>query len=210
VLGIETDTSPDQDYSTINAKPSGSWRPETKQLSDHSLLSAKMKIITIALGVLSLAVSAQAQIGCTLDECVQHYGYGQTFLNANFYTFCGPKTDFHGVCYFIAAAFVDGKVSWINYGPNRPSTDKMFIEDAKYLLKNSALDVVWNYPSANAENTEIVWSGSINGVVQYFAHLKGTLSLEIVDESTNAGGVIGAKREIINGQSVTVLPLPED
>ena len=41
-------------------------------------------------------------------------------------------------------------------------------------------------------------------------------SLETVEETTNAdkdtsvGGVKGAKREIINGQPVTVLPLPQD
>jgi hypothetical protein len=50
------------------------------------------------------------------------------------------------------------------------------------------------------------WSGSVNGVVTYTARLKGTYSLEIVDEATNAGGVFGAKREIINGQSYSVLP----
>ncbi len=104
---------------------------------------------------------------------------------------------------------MEGKVSLVYYTVNDPSADKMYTEDAKDLLKNSAPEVVWSDPSANAENTEMTWSGSINGVVQYSAHLKGTLSLEIVDESTNVGGVIGAKREIINGQSVTVLPLPE-
>jgi hypothetical protein len=56
----------------------------------------------------------------------------------------------------------------------------------------------------------MTWSGSLNGVVQYSAHLDGTRLLKIVDEATNVGGVIGAKREIINGQSVTVLPTPED
>jgi hypothetical protein len=156
-----------------------------------------------------LRITRKPKISRTLDECVQHYGYGKPFLSANFYTFCGPKTDFHGVRYFIAAAFVDGKVSWINYCPNNTSTDKMDVEDAEYFLKNSAPEVVWNDPSANAENTEMTWSGSINGVVQYSAHLKGTRSLEIVDEATNVGGVTGAKREIINGQTVTVLPTPE-
>ena len=164
----------------------------------------------VVIAGLSLANHAQAQIGRTLDECRQSYGYGETFLNKNVYIFCGPKTDFHGIRYFISAFFVDGKVSSIDYGPNKPSTDKMHVEDAEYLLKSSAPEVVWSDPSTNAENTEMTWSGSINGVAQYSAHLKGTLSLEIVDESTNVGGVIGAKREIINGQSVTVLPLPED
>jgi hypothetical protein len=169
-----------------------------------------MKISTVVLAVLSLAVSAQAQIGRTLDECRQSYGYGKIFLNENIYTFCGPKTDFHGVRYFITAFFVEGKVSLIHYTVNNSSADKMYTEDANYLLKNSAPEVVWSDPSANAENTELTWSGSINGVAQYTAHLKGTRSLEIVDEATNVGGVIGAKREIINGQSVTVLPLPEN
>jgi len=31
----------------------------------------------------------------------QSYGYGKIFLNENIYTFCGPKTDFHRVRYFI-------------------------------------------------------------------------------------------------------------
>jgi hypothetical protein len=169
---------------------------------------AKMKIIvTAGMTVLSLAVSAQAQIGRTLDESKRSYGYGKIFLHENIYIFCGPKTDFHRVRYFITAFFVEGKVSLVYYTVNDPSADKMYTEDAKDLLKNSAPEVVWSDPSANAENTEMTWSGSINGVVQYSAHLKGTL--EIVDESTNVGGVIGAKREIINGQSVTVLPLPE-
>jgi hypothetical protein len=159
---------------------------------------------------LSLANRAQAQIGRTLDECRQSYGYGKIFLNENIYTFCGPKTDFNGVRYFITAFFVEGKVSLIHYAVNQPSVDKMYTEDAKDLLKNSAPEVVWSEPSSNVDNTEMTWSGSINGVVQYSAHLEGTRLLKIVDEATNVGGVIGAKREIINGQSVTVLPTPQD
>jgi hypothetical protein len=90
------------------------------------------------------------------------------------------------------------------------SGEDQYTEDAKDLLKNSAPEVLWSEPSSNVDNTEMTWSGSVNGVAQYTAHLKGASLLEIVDESTNVGGVIGAKREIINGQSVTVLPTPKD
>jgi hypothetical protein len=164
---------------------------------------------------LSVASHAQAQIGRTLDECTQSYGYGNPFLNPNIYTFCGPKTDFpaplltnldHKVRYFITAFFVEGKVSLIRYYVNDSRNDSMYDVDAKNLLKDSAPEVVWSDPSTNAEDTEIKWSGSVNGKAKYTARLKGTRSLEIVDEDTNAGGVIGAKREIINGQSFTVLP----
>jgi hypothetical protein len=61
-------------------------------------------------------------------------------------------------------------------------------------------------PIKNKEETEMTWTGSVNAKVKYSAILKGTLSLEIVDLATNVGGVIGAKREIINGQVVSVLP----
>jgi hypothetical protein len=134
---------------------------------------AKMKIIvTAGMTVLSLAVSAQAQIGRTLDESKRSYGYGKIFLHENIYIFCGPKTDFHRVRYFITAFFVEGKVSLVYYTVNDPSADKMYTEDAKDLLKNSAPEVVWSDPSANAENTEMTWSGSINGVVHRFGHGK--------------------------------------
>jgi hypothetical protein len=82
----------------------------------------------------------------------------------------------------------------------------LYVEDAKYLLKCCVPEVVWSDPSHNDAKTEMSWSGSVNGVVTYTARLKGTYSLEIVDEATNAGGVFGAKREIINGQSYSVLP----
>jgi hypothetical protein len=120
---------------------------------------------------LSVASHAQAQIGRTLDECTQSYGYGKIFLNPNIYTFCGPKTDFpaplltnldHKVRYFITAFFVEGKVSLIRYYVNDSRNDSMYDVDAKNLLKDSAPEVVWSDPSTNAEGTEIKWSGSVN------------------------------------------------
>ena len=162
---------------------------------------------TVALAVFSLAVSGQAQIGRTLAECEQNYGYGKVFLNKDAYTFCGPKTDSRsGVRYFIFAIFVDGRVSQITYYPNTPATDKMYTEEAGYWLKNNAPEIIWSEPAKNKEETEMAWTGSVNGELKYFARLQGTLSLKIIDQATNVGGVIGAKREIANGQSVTVLP----
>jgi hypothetical protein len=117
----------------------------------------------------------------------------------------------HKIHYAIVAFFIDGKVSTIHYWVDKSTdkTDEMYVEDAKYLLHYCTPEVVWSDPSHNAAQTEMTWSGSVNGVVTYTARLKGTYSLEIADEATNVGGVMGAKREIINGQSVTVLPLPE-
>jgi hypothetical protein len=39
-----------------------------------------MKGIAVAIAVLSLAGAAEAQIGRSLDECEQNYGYGKVFL----------------------------------------------------------------------------------------------------------------------------------
>src|SRR5882757_2651062 len=64
-----------------------------------------------------------------LRRMKQSYGYGKIFLNENIYTFCGPKTDFHRVRYFITAFFVEGKVSLVYYTVNDPSADKMYTED---------------------------------------------------------------------------------
>jgi hypothetical protein len=167
-----------------------------------------MKLITVVLATLSLTVCAHAQIGRTLEECRQSYGYGKPSFVINTYDFCGPKTDIRGVRYFITAFFVDGKVSIIYYAVNDPLTDNMYIEDAGYLLKISAPEVVWGSPSTNAGKTEMTWSGSVSGAVQYTAHFQGTRVLKIVDEATNSGGVIGAKREMMDGHEVTVLPTP--
>jgi hypothetical protein len=100
---------------------------------------------------------------------------------------------------------VEGKVSELTYLISSPQ-DKMYVLDAEYLLHDCAPEAVWNEPTKHAEHADVYWDGSVNGVVKYHAHLQGAFMLEITDEATNAGGVKGAKREIINGQSFTVLP----
>jgi len=166
-----------------------------------------MKVITVVLSILSVATAAQAQIGRTLAECELRYGPGKVFLNKDAYRFLGPKTDSQsGIRYFIFAIFVDGRVSYISYYPNMPSVDRMDTGEAEYWLKNNGQEIVWGKPLTNKEETEMTWTGSLNGKVKYTARLKGTLSLEIIDQDTNVGGVIGSKREIVNGREVTVLP----
>jgi hypothetical protein len=176
-----------------------------------------MKAITVALAVISLAVSAHAQIGSTLAECEQKYGKVDHFSRDGAYVSgvqiipeippVAPDFSIYApeLRYFVIAQFVDGKVSVITYMISS-SQEKMYVLDAKHLLKDSAPEAVWNEPTKHAEHAAVYWDGSVNGVVQYHAHLEGTFSLEITDEATNAGGVKGAKREIINGQSFTVLP----
>ena len=86
-----------------------------------------MKAITVALAVISLAVSAHAQIGSTLAECEQKYGKVDHFSRDGAYV-SGVQTipeippvapDFSiyapELRYFVIAQFVDGKVSVITY-----------------------------------------------------------------------------------------------
>jgi hypothetical protein len=170
---------------------------------------------------LSLASHAQAQIGRTLAECEQKYGKPEVVSVDGGYMFGGQKIpEIHpsapdsGVYapelnYFVLAEFVDGKVSELTYMISS-SQEKMYVLDAEYLLHDCAPEAAWNEPTKHAEHADVYWDGIVNGAVKYHAHLQGSLMLEVTDEATNVGGVKGAKREIINGQSVTVLPTPKD
>jgi hypothetical protein len=174
---------------------------------------------------LSVASHAQAQIGRTLDECRQAYGSKTDHPSGDGTHFFTEKLtipeipaaapDFKlyapELNYYVTAEFVDGRASIITYEAAGADA-KMYVLDAEYLLKHSAPEVVWNEPvkhtvgaHGKVVNGAVYWDGSVNGVVKYHARLEG-ISLEITDEATNAGGVKGAKREIINGQSFTVLP----
>jgi hypothetical protein len=187
-------------------------------------IMAKNLLWAFAVIGLSLANHAQAQIGRTIEECRQAYGSAIDHPSGDgTYIFTGKRTvpeipiaapDFKFYApemdYYVTAEFVDGRASIITYLAAGADA-KMYVLDAEYLLKHSAPKAVWNEPvkhTVNADgkvNGAVYWDGSVNGVVKYHARLEG-LSLEITDEATNAGGVKGAKREIINGQSFTVLP----
>jgi hypothetical protein len=88
----------------------------------------------------------------------------------------------------------------------------MYVLEAEYLLKNSAPEVVWNEPTKHAEGADVYWTGSVKrrGKVSgspgrhIFARNQGR------EYKRRGSKVIGAKRETINGQQVTVLPSPED
>jgi hypothetical protein len=179
---------------------------------------AKTLLWSFVVAVLSLAVSAEAQIGRTLDECIQHYGKVETVSrDGRGYVFgtqivpeipaTAPDFRYYApeLHYFVMAEFVDSKASKITYMISS-TKDKMYVIDAEYLLKHSAPEAVWAEPTKHKEGADVYWNGSVNGVVKYHAHLEGIFSLEITDDDTNAGGVFGAKREIIDGQTVSVMP----
>jgi len=176
-------------------------------------IMAKNLLSPLMVSFLSLCACAEAQIGRTLDECRKSYGDAEDFRNRGEVYVFNPVIESRSsqkTPYLILAFFVDGRVSAIHYfidkDQSADKSGKLYVEDAKYLLKYCVPEVVWSDPSHNDTKTEMNWSGSVNGVVTYTARLKGTYSIEIVDEATNAGGVFGAKREIINGQSYSVLP----
>jgi hypothetical protein len=175
-----------------------------------------MKLVTVVLATLSLTVCAHTQIGRTLEQCIQRYGKAKPFSNDadnDLYNF-SPVIEFspsNKVTYFIAAYFTNDKVSRLVYLPDKPNDKdaKIFVEEAEYLLKYGTPEIVWGDSTHNEAKTQMYWTGR-DGEKTYTARLTGTAQLEIKDQFTDVGGVQGAKREMMDGHEVTVLPTPEE
>jgi hypothetical protein len=115
---------------------------------------------------LSLAVSAHAQIGRTLDECRKSYGDAEDFTNRGEVYLFNPVIESRSsqkVPFFILAFLVDGRVSAIHYfidkDQSADKSGKLYVEDAKYLLKYCVPEVVWSDPSVGGRiKTSQRWS----------------------------------------------------
>ena len=144
-----------------------------------------MKLITVTLAIFLLAAAAQAQINCTLEECEQNFGHGDLRIQRDgrlydCFTTIESRPE-HEIHYQVLAFFVGIKVCEMAYSltkhPDNPPA--LSVEDAEFLLAYRTPEIVWSKPSRNADNTEMIWTGSVNGQLHYVALFDGTQLLEI-------------------------------
>ena len=123
---------------------------------------------TFALVALLLSsVAAEAQIGCTPEQCKNHYGEAsdlESYADGSTKkcTFNNPSWGSTGGHYIVYVSFSDGKCDCISYIGQNGITSKQ----AKILLQLNANGYIWTQTNSTSK------------AMDYSAHLDGKVSMQ--------------------------------